>query len=157
MAEKEKGLKMITKIIGASLLASVFMLVGCGGSSSDVGSTIPIVDNSTLADGESMFGYYGTDVVFGETLIVGTWTLDLEARDSIWTYDFTDDGQQIVIGGLFDTSTGDYGVSGDGTQFHSAGDQIIRIVNKLSGNCYNVENYDRFDGSLYTSGTFCKI
>ncbi len=144
-----------------SVVAMSFVMVGCGSSGSSGSSSTPpapILDNSALADGASDYGYgyYGTQVMFGDNLMTGEWTLDLEVRDSVFTYEFTADGLQIIVGGLLDGASSPYGVSQDGSQYTSLQDNNVRIVNKLGGNCYQVESYDRFDGSLHSGGTFCK-
>lgn len=97
-----------------SVVAMSFVMVGCG-ESSDSRTSIPIVDNSVLADAENQYGYFGEDVIFVNAKIVGTWNLFQESSDAGAFVGFSSDGdityQQM---GSITTYYGDYGVSKDG-------------------------------------------
>ncbi len=140
-----------------SVVAMSFVMVGCGSSGSSGGSSTPpapVLDNSALADGASDYGYYGTQVMFGDNLMTGEWTLELPNNDYLYRYHYTADGQEIWIGGIFDGSVQPYGVSVDGTEIKTSVTGITRILQKRGNDCYDVEH--SFAGDPDEVGTFCK-
>ena len=149
---------MIKKIIGITLVASAFMLVGCGGggsgSSGDSG-TLPQVDNSPYL--ENQYGYFGDGVVFGSTLVVGNWTnkaMYNGVQETVMI-DIYSDGEMTFTntnnGLSFDT---DYGVSQDGAtisnvntdlpQLSFMADRIHLVRIDYSGNIVEILEAYRF-------------
>ena len=129
---------MKTKVVVA-LMSSMITLVtlsGCGGSSNTQNKNT-VLDNSKLADGQNEFGYFGKNVIFGETKIVGKWTES--GGEDTWHYTFQADGKQIFNGGFFDGSILDYGVSSDGKTIKTDYFGSMNFVKKRSGDCYDIE------------------
>ena len=93
-----------------SVVAISFVMVGCGSSSSgDGGSSIPAVDNSTLADGQNEYGYWGSSVMLGDFTLARKWTLSspAEAKDLYLIFPTdTDVGIGIQDINIFDFSFG---------------------------------------------------
>ncbi len=152
-----KQLKILLSVVAMS-----FIMLGCSsGSSSNSDSSTPAIDNSVLADGENPhgYGYFGTQVIFGENLVVGEWSLDLTDYDNLLNFDYTADGTKIFVGGLLDGFPDTYGVSKDGTELKST-QGSIRVLENIGGNCYSIEhiflnNVDDNSTDTYV-GTFCK-
>ena len=145
-----------------SVVAMSFIMLGCGSSNeSSSDSSTPAVDNSVLAEGENIhgYGYFGTEVILGENLVVGEWSLDLVDYDHLWNFDYTEDGTKIYVGGVLDGFADTYGVSKDGTILKST-QGSIRVLENLGGDCYSIEhvflnNIDDNSTDIYV-GTFCK-
>lgn len=89
-----------------SVMTMSFVMVGCGGGGD---SSVPVVDNSLLTDTENQYGYFGEEVIFGDTKIVGDWFLTQQSTKVIKYIDFSSDGEST-----YDSYNGDYGVSKDG-------------------------------------------
>ena len=126
-----------------SVMAMGFVMAGCGGGS-DSGSaveTIPPVDNSILTDEQNEYGYYGADVIFGRSLVVGSWT-----NKAIYQ-----GVSETVEMGMFDEGTillknitrdillyGIYGVSADGRILKTSLGDTVTIQNSIGNDCYEV-------------------
>lgn len=90
-----------------SVIAMSFVMVGCG--SSGGGSSAPVVDNSTLADGQNEYGYWGSRVMLGDFTLARKWTLSspTEAKDLYLIFPTdTDVGFGIQGINIFDFSFG---------------------------------------------------
>ncbi|MDQ7047595.1 MAG: hypothetical protein Q9M39_08210 [Sulfurovum sp.] len=121
-----------------SVVAMSFVMVGCGGGSSDGGETTPpVLNNAELSDGENEQGYFGEEVIFGETKIVGEWRRT--GGTTTFDFNFLADGTQIVVGGILDGLAMNYGISKDGTELSSNIGETVYIITKRSGDCYDVE------------------
>ncbi len=141
-----------------SVVAMSFMLVGCGSSGSSGGSSVPTpaIDNS--GNLENQYGYFGDEVILGNTLVVGNWTNSAmyNGVQEIVAIDIYADGEMTFTntgnGLSFDT---DYGVSQDGATMRTGLGDTIRIQSSLGNNCYNVllTNINK-EGSL--SAELCK-
>lgn len=121
------------------LLASIFF-VGCGDDSENppptpTPPTEPILENSILADGENVYGYYGSWVMFGDKNISGHWTTTQEIVRGVDTkLEFKDDGILIIASGKTE-----YGVSNDGEVLESAIGTWSIIDNNVTEYCYEIE------------------
>ena len=133
-----------------SSMIALVTLSGCGGSSNTQNKNT-VLDNSKFADGQNEFGYFGKNVIFGETKIVGKWTES--GGEDTWHYKFQADGQKIVIGGFLDGLAMESGVSSDGKKI-IAGTDTMHLVKKRSGDCYDVENINSNGG--ISNRTICK-
>ena len=133
-----------------SIIALV-MISGCGGSSSTQDQK-SVLDNSKLADGQNDYGYFGKNVIFGETKIVGKWTES--GGGDTWHYTYQADGEQIFDGGFLDGAAIDYGVSADGKTIKADGWGTMNFVKKRTGDCYDVESINS-KGEIQ-SRTMCK-
>ena len=139
-----------------SVVTMSFMLVGCGGSSGGGGDPAPTIDNS--GNLENQYGYFGDEVIFGNTLVVGNWTnramyngVQETALMNIYS-----DGEMTlsnITNGL--TFYTDYGISQDGTILKTALGDTVRVQSSLGNNCYNIlmTNINK-EGSL--SSELCK-
>jgi len=123
------------------------LLLGCGDSKEGFTRNL---DNAKLADGENTLGYFGKKVIFGETQLIGVWKRTV--NNLTYNFNFTDDGTQIIEGGTFDGFTLDYGVSMNGEKLSNK-NEIIYIIKKYSGDCYDIEVTTA--GDLNT-GIMCK-
>ena len=105
-----KKLKVLLSVIAMS-----FVMIGCGGGGGGDSVNLPSVDNSILADGENEWGYYGTNVLFGEYLVAQSWTAIDESDDTFIDIEFFSDGD-FLFDGYY---VGVYGVSLDGRTIRS--------------------------------------
>lgn len=136
-------------------LASAFLFVGCGGGGGSSTPPAPVVDNSVLADGENQYGYFGVNVMFANTTIIGAW--DFFNRDDNLAFalysKFDGDGD-----GFMDNPNNpnrkyiDYGISQDGRVIRTGGDYSSTITLKNILNDYleyvangSVAMYDCYD------------
>ncbi len=111
-----------------------FVMVGCGGGGGGSGSGTPVVDNSTLADGENQYGYFGNNVIFANTTVAKMW--DFYDRDDNLGYvlyaRFNTDGDGFMASPTLaiDRKYIDYGVSKDGRVIKTGGDYSATITFK---------------------------
>ena len=138
------------------LVSVLNILVGCGGgdNTSDSGdiNNGNILDNEKLSDGNNKHGFYGTNVVFGDTKIVGKWRET--GRKYTFDYNFLADGTKIIVGGTLDGLSMDYGVSKNGTVLLDYFDEPHHIIKKRLDDCYDIEIRTK-KGELL-SRLFCK-
>jgi len=147
-----------------SVVAMSFVMVGCG-SSSGGGSSAPAVDNSTLADGENQYGYFGENVIFVNSEIskVSIWSFynhDDNLAYAIYARFYADgDGYMRSPNYVYNKSI-DYGVSKDAKVIKTGDEYTSTITFKsiaygfmknvdVNGNsttvdCYEVSFDDRF-------------
>ena len=147
-------MKKITAIILSG--TAILFLSACGSSGGSSSSTPvdpapPPLDNSILSDGASDYGYFGTDVIYGNTIAAGEWTMS--GGNSPINFELDADGTLLL-----DTAIGvfpfSYGISADGKVLsHSLGDEKWEITQTLNNDCYNIENYT--DGQILDR-TLCK-
>ena len=131
-----KGNRMKNVKYMVAVLLSTF-LIGCGSSgSSGSANILPDVDNSELADDENQYGYFGDNVIFENTKIVGGWTLIQESSDAVLTLNFHSDGDGSYQRRGGSVSYGDYGVSKDGkviqAKYNSSSSSDSELVQGLS-------------------------
>lgn len=104
-----------------ALILFVISVIGCGTSDEETYDTsgFATVENTGFY---TSLGYYGDDVIFGETTIVGTWVLyEVDSGETLYTH-FYDDASMIMS----DSSTYTYGVSEDGLSINiSTGEEIV--------------------------------
>jgi hypothetical protein len=153
-------------MVAALVLASIVIL-GCGetsggndGNKTDADNqtnTVKKLDNSKLSTGSNEYGYYGNKVVFGDTVLVGKWSVAYSNSSSKDTWIYEDDGVVIFV----DAKNAGidlhfhYGVSKDGKKIADGWYGEIRFIKKRSsGMCYNVE-VATDDAELYEA-VFCK-
>ncbi len=148
-------LQNIGKIFGVVVIAMIVSGCGGGGGNSGGGVTPPTqLDNSLLADGENQYGYFGTNVIFGDSLATGEWTQTTSSGKSI-NFELLADGTIVLDSG---TSLGDfyfdYGISKDGQELTWSVGEVWYITGNRSGECYNAD-WVQSDGD---TGTFilCK-
>ncbi len=141
-----------------SVVAMSFMLVGCGSSGSSGGSSVPTpaIDNS--GNLENQYGYFGDEVILGNTLVVGNWTNSAMYNGVQETalMNIYSDGEMTIsniTNGL--TFYTDYGISQDGTILRTALGDTVRIQSSIGNNCYSIlmTNINQ-EGSL--SAELCK-
>ena len=182
-------MKVFIKVILAGLLTLSFTACGGGGSSNSGGGdtgtnppTAPVTGNASLSSGENNLGYYGDNVLFGDTIVAGEWLIDLDNLSD------GNIGPKMEYGDIYfyadgtidhgsyspctDPDTHKYGLSDDknsitlgtGACANEDGGLIptksffvrIDLVNKTSDSCYNIIEIFLEDGTS-TTGTFCKI
>lgn len=138
-----------------SFLVSVILLflVGCGGSSS---SGLADVDNSILAEGLNSYGYYGSEVLFGNQKIAGIWTIESSKTGDTVSLSFDREGTYSIE----NQEVGDYGVSVDGKQIRMSdglteAGMVITYKSTLKDNLtvYNADGtedtYDCYTANLH--------
>ncbi len=123
-----------------SVVAMSFVMVGCGGggSSSDNPSA-PAVDNS--GNLENQYGYFGNEVVLGNTLAVGSWTVRAEYNGAIETVSvimYADGRQTFTNLGNGLSFDADYGISQNGTTMKNSRGDTEFIQSSLGNNCYTI-------------------
>ncbi len=132
----------------------------CGGGGGGSSSTPPptLVDNAAVAEGQNEYGYYGNEVIFGNSVAVGNWTNKAVYNGSEETViiDLYSGGEMsltnITRGISFD---GTYGISHDGANMKTSLGDTVAIQSSIGNNCYNVllTNINKI-GSL--SAKLCK-
>ena len=138
---------MTKKIIMGIALASTFLFMGCGGGGGG-GSTppVPVVDNSVLADGQNAYGYYGENVIFGNSRTSGAWTTEakIDGEDYHATLILDSDGRYFRTG-TGNNEDGYYGISLDGQSLQNSGGDYATITQSLENECYllTVHNGDK--------------
>ncbi len=115
-----------------SVIAMSFVMVGCGGGGGSSTST-PSLDNSTLADGENQYGYFGEKVMFSNTKVVNEW--DFYNRENDLHLDvygrFRSDGDGHISSTINNRRYDiDYGVSKDGKVINIGGEFTASIIFK---------------------------
>lgn len=130
------------------LAMSLLFLVGCGGSDSGNSNNENAIDNSKLTDEANDYGYYGKDVIFGESIAVGLWhgTANIDGENISNYVTMSDDG--------FTSQGFLWGVSQNGQRLSESDGEIIDIVSVLGNNCYNVNVLT--DEGKRISGKMCK-
>ena len=129
---------MNKKIILGVMLTSAFLFVGCGGGGGGSSTPpAPSVDNSVLADGQNAYGYYGKEVIFGSSLMMGLWTLEgtYEGVERKLNITFYSDGR-FYSEGAGDDGYNYYGVSLNGQVFQNAMGDYGEIKQSLGNDCY---------------------
>lgn len=111
------------------LLPIAFLIVGCSTSEESYDTSgFDTIDNSELSGFYNAYGYFGDNVVFGETTIVGTWVLYDTSSDSILYTKFYDDGE-LLMG---DGSMYNYGVSQSGLSVNiSTGETLVITTSEI--------------------------
>jgi len=142
-----------------SVIAMSFVMVGCGGggsSGSGGGSSAPVVDNS--GNLENQYGFFGTEVVFGNTLAVGNWTVRAEyngVMETVSVIMYADGRQTFTNLGNGLSFDADYGISQNGTTMKNSRGDTEFIQSSLGNNCYTIlmTNINK-SGSL--TGELCR-
>jgi len=147
------------------VIAMSFMMVGCGGGGSSSLSNPPSasIDNSTLADGENQYGYFGADVIFVNTKVTQNWSYfnkDNDDKLELYSGFYADGDGYFGNVNQIGHADIDYGVSKDGKVIKVGGDYSVTITlvsilyeqmtytNTDTGattvvDCYNVTASDR--------------
>ena len=132
------------KIIVAVLSMSLF--VGCGGGSSD--DSVSAVDNSVVAEGKNIMGYYGENVILGEHTIGNRiWALVNNNTNDTILLEFTNTDEALMLEDGY-LSYWQYGVSKDGVVVMFDEEIEITIYNPISSSCYDgyIQNVYTHDG-----------
>lgn len=127
-----------------TLLIPFFFLQGCDTSGEEFDTSgFETVDNSELASFFNAYGYYGEDVMFGETTVSGIWLLYNTSSDDIIVASFQESGNVTILGG----STNTYGVAQSGLSINiSTGETIVITTSEIYKqvdeiDCYRVKIY----------------
>ena len=109
-----------------SVIVMSFVMIGCGGEE-ESGTSVPSVDNSTRASGENQYGYFGENILIGNSNVVGSWKLNnLEDNTYFGIVTFYADGDgELNTGTIYDI---DYGVSSDGKTIKIGGEYSVTMT-----------------------------
>jgi len=124
------------------LLFFMFIVIGCNTTEESYDTSgFQTIDNSELSPFYNAYGYYGDEVIFGETTMVGIWTIyDIDSEGSIYT-NFYDDGSGVTSGGVEFS----YGVSQSGLSLSlSTGETMVISTSEIykevdDFDCYRVK------------------
>ncbi len=147
---------MIVQNIGKlfGVVAIALVIAGCGGGSGGGSTTTaPAVDNSILASGQNAYGYYGKDVILGNTVMWGVWNMTATFDGAEHSVDlvFYSDGRFFTTG---DYAYGDYGVSLNGQVLQNSVGDYATITNSLGNDCYTLSINN--NGDVLNNANFCK-
>lgn len=125
-----------------SLLFFMFIVIGCNTTEESYDTSgFQTIDNSELSPFYNAYGYYGDEVIFGETIMVGIWVLyDTDSDGTIYT-NFYDDGSGVTSDGVQFS----YGVSQSGLSLNlSTGDAMVITTSEIykevdDFDCYRVK------------------
>ncbi len=145
-----------------SVAAMGFLLTACGGSSDSNVSDAPQnqqppLDNSIIADSSNIYGFYGNNIIYGNTIAAGDWTLYMSIGGTKLTNAITMEADSTLIWTTsFDTVVFTYGISSNGKilTYGPEGGKL-EIEKVFDNDCYGIKLLSSND-SVDDSMTLCK-
>ncbi len=122
----------------------------------------PLLSGVNIGKTINAFGYYGPDVKFGNTTIVGEWryaTLDENGSISIYGMyaDFYQDGTFMPNVDFTEITPYGYGINEEGNRIHFGSNGYDKILETINDSCYKIGSFLYADDSLDSSYIMCKV